>query len=410
MKLNYNVTGAERKSLVGAISTALNAPTKYLGAPTFAYEVGNPSRADSYHIDKVGTLTGEDNLDLEAALRLAGFDADGETREYDEPDTAGGPDEPARWGECESGLGGMGALPSPEELEAEAYAEREKHRLELENQNVPDHSNEGQNAQYEPADEIPEDWENGMTEGEELGLGRQRRESFQGENGMRADDIPEPDTLTVEFPLDGFSPEAIDNLTKMVTAKEALIKEALGAEGLPIPMTADTLQFPWFTLSDPSEAAAGVPANPDLRGGCYVQFVFALCKTAKEKKRVTAKERGLADNPKYAMRCWLLSLGLIGDEFKNARKLLLARLGGNSSFKGGSRPTYTAHLYTYPNGSEADAMDCETFDFTSLAKAKAKCDEFLADCESLMFAGAHVEGDGGEYLYEILTDGTVNEK
>ena len=28
MKLNYNVTGSERKSLVGAISTELNAPTK----------------------------------------------------------------------------------------------------------------------------------------------------------------------------------------------------------------------------------------------------------------------------------------------------------------------------------------------------------------------------------------------
>jgi hypothetical protein len=374
MKITYNVTGSERKSLVDAISTALNAPTKYLGAPTFAYEVGG------YHIDKVGTLTGPDSLDLEASLHQAGFDADGDTREYDEPDT------------YENGLGGMGALPSPEELEAEAYAEREMKRMAVEAQNVPDYSNRGQYV----GDDIPEDWENGMTEEEEMGLGRQRRESFQGENGMRADDVPEPDTLTVEFPLDGFSPEAIDRLTKMVTAKEALIKAALSAEDLPIPMTAETLQFPWFTLSDPSEAAY------------YVQFVFALCKTAKEKKRVTAKERGLADNPKYAMRCWLLSLGLIGDEYKNARKLLLARLGGNSSFKGGRRPTYTAHLYTYPNGEEGEAMDCETFEFTSLTKAKAKCDEFLTDCESLMFAGAHVENDGGDYLYEILTDGTVN--
>lgn len=310
MKLSYNVTGSQRKSLVAAISQELNAPTKYLGAPTFAYEIGG------YQIDKTGTLTGEDNLDLENTLHLAGFDADGDTREYDEPDT------------YESGLGGMGALPSPEELEAEAYA----------------------------------------------------------------------DTLTVEFPSDGFNPETLDNLTKLVTAKEALLKAALGAENLPIQGTEETIKFPWFTLSDPSEASY------------YAQFVWALCKTAKEKNRVTAKERGLADNPKYAMRCWLLSLGLIGDEYKNARKLLLSRLDGNSSFKGGSRPAYTAHLYTYPNGSEEDAMDCETFDFTSLAKAKAKCNEFLADCESLMFAGAHVENDGGDYLYEILTDGTVNEK
>ena len=81
MELKYNVTGAQRKSLVGAISTALDTPTKYLGAPTFAYDVGG------YHIDKTGTLTGPDNLDLEDALHQQGFNADGESRHYDEPDT-----------------------------------------------------------------------------------------------------------------------------------------------------------------------------------------------------------------------------------------------------------------------------------------------------------------------------------
>ncbi len=100
MKLSYDVTGSKRKALVGAISKELNAPMKYLGAPTFAYEVGE------YHIDQTGTLTGSDSLDLEDALHQAGYDADGETREYDEPDT------------YESGLGGMGALESPEELGA----------------------------------------------------------------------------------------------------------------------------------------------------------------------------------------------------------------------------------------------------------------------------------------------------
>jgi hypothetical protein len=81
----------------------------------------------------------------------------------------------------------------------------------------------------------------------------------------------------------------------------------------------------------------------------------------------------------------------------------------NNNHKGGSRPTYTAYCYTYPNGSEEDAMDCDTFEFTSLSKAKAKCDEFAAECESLKYAGAHVEDDHGKYLYEILTDGTVNQ-
>jgi hypothetical protein len=287
MKISYNVTGQERKSLVGAVSTALNSPVSYLGAPTFAYEVGG------YHVGKQGTLTGADDNALVAALAGQGFVGETELIDAAEPDEA---------------------------------------------------------------------------------------------------------ALTLEFPLDGFTPETLDNLSKMVTAKEALIKAALGADDIPIQVGEATVKFPWFTLGGTGDAAY------------YVQFIQALCMAAKEKKRVTAREQGLTANPKYAMRCWLLSLGLIGDEYKNARKLLLSRLDGNSSFKGGSRPTYTAHLYTYPYGSEEDAMDCETSEFTSLAKAKACCDGFASDCESVRFAGCHVEGDDGSYLYEILTDGTVSEK
>ena len=70
MKIQYNVTGTKRKSLVEAISQELNAPAQYLGAPTFAFEVGG------YHIDKNGTVEGADNLDLEDALHRQGLDAE----------------------------------------------------------------------------------------------------------------------------------------------------------------------------------------------------------------------------------------------------------------------------------------------------------------------------------------------
>ena len=38
-----------------------------------------------------------------------------------------------------------------------------------------------------------------------------------------------------------------------------------------------------------------------------------------------------------SMRCFLLSLGFIGDEYKTARKILLLKLDGNSSFKEGKK-------------------------------------------------------------------------
>lgn len=273
MELKYNITGSERKSLVSVISTALNTPTKYLGAPTFAYEVGG------YHIDKVGTLTGPDSLDLEDALHQQGFDADGDTRHYDKPDT------------YESGLGGMGALESPKEL--------------------------GLTPAFEDLQ---------MDGREELGLGRTRREDFQGENGMQASDVPEPDGdigLVIEMPRSSFTDTALDNLKRLVESKGSLIKKALGAEMLELEITDDKVQFPWFEDGADPEAVKA-----------YTHFIAALCEMARVQKRVTAKEKE-TDNDKYAFRCFLLRLGFIGDEYKQERKILLKNLSGSSAFKDG---------------------------------------------------------------------------
>lgn len=36
---------------------------------------------------------------------------------------------------------------------------------------------------------------------------------------------------------------------------------------------------------------------------------------------------------KYAMRCWLLRLGMIGDSYKHVRRVLLTNLEGNAAWK-----------------------------------------------------------------------------
>ncbi len=70
MTLSYNVTGPERKKLVGAISQILDAPAEYQGAPSFAYTVGD------YHIDKTGTVTGPNVRAISAEIaRLTSFAA-----------------------------------------------------------------------------------------------------------------------------------------------------------------------------------------------------------------------------------------------------------------------------------------------------------------------------------------------
>ena len=292
MKLSYHVTGAARKSLAAALSKELNSPTKYLGAPSFQYRIGE------YFIEKDGTLTGPDNLDLEDALHQAGFDADGDNRHYDEPDT------------YESGLGGMGAVETFPDID-------QHHPGQYANPDAP--ITETMQRQI---DEVIAFEDLQMDGREELGLGRTRREDFQGENGMQASDVPEADELVIEMPLTGFTPEKLDNLAKLVNAKAPLLKAALGTEDLPIKQTADTLQFPWFRGEIDAEHAAA-----------YATLIERLCITAKEKKRITAKEKEIQGSPKYAMRCLLLSLGFIGDEYKSARKILLAKMPGSSSRK-----------------------------------------------------------------------------
>lgn len=118
MKINYKVTGPKRKSLVGAISLELNAPTIYLGAPTFAYEVGG------YHIDKNGMLEGEDNPGLVADLQgLHDFKAI--TEEYDTPLPEAEPVPEDVQIPYESALGGR-VSPYHDYEEPPAYAEPEQ--------------------------------------------------------------------------------------------------------------------------------------------------------------------------------------------------------------------------------------------------------------------------------------------
>jgi len=62
--------------------------------------------------------------------------------------------------------------------------------------------------------------------------------------------------------------------------------------------------------------------------------VTALCEFAKNLQRVINKP-DTSDNEKYAFRCFLLRLGMIGADFKPARKVLLRRLTGSSAFRHG---------------------------------------------------------------------------
>lgn len=131
------------------------------------------------------------------------------------------------------------------------------------------------------------------------------------------------DALVISLPKDGFTDAALANLDRIIEAKGTLIKKALGAESLAYEVTDDAISFPWFSLAPDADTVTA-----------YTKFIAALGKMCREKKRITAKEKPV-ENEKYAFRCFLLSLGFIGDEYKADRKILLSRLNGNSAWKSG---------------------------------------------------------------------------
>lgn len=154
-------------------------------------------------------------------------------------------------------------------------------------------------------------------------------------------DTDSSDILTIEVPDNGFTPEAKENIRKIVASKKTVLEKALESDGLPIVEKDGKITFPWFTLH-------GIDGEADA----YGHLVTAICKMAKEQKRVTATEKPI-ENEKFTMRLFLIRLGFIGDEYKTARKILLRNLSGNASWKSGHKPERNTDIAIPLNPAEA---------------------------------------------------------
>ena len=96
--------------------------------------------------------------------------------------------------------------------------------------------------------------------------------------------------------------------------------------------TKGTVEFRLFQFDAPTaDRRNGLHAG-QLKS--YIQLCLALSQMAKSVKTASPKPQQ-NDNPKYAMRTWLLRLGFIGEEFATARDLLTRRLTGDAAFRNG---------------------------------------------------------------------------
>ncbi len=102
MTFNYNVTGTERKRLADYISGFMGTEKKYLGAPTFAYQIGYIT------VSKDGAVSFEDrgyNSDIDALmseLEAEGFHTEDTIAKADSDEAATEPDK-ARGGTKDAG-------------------------------------------------------------------------------------------------------------------------------------------------------------------------------------------------------------------------------------------------------------------------------------------------------------------
>lgn len=182
--------------------------------------------------------------------------------------------------------------------------------------------------------------------------------------------------LHIHVDAKNFAPQAVVNLVTLIGSKEQLLYRALGIPKDRMryckrindelvqtilekkPESMEELKRAWY-LESPYETVEGKYHSTRYHGlnlhamftkgtiefrlfnstleantvKAYVQFVLALSNQALLHDKAVLKKTQ-SYNDKYLLRCFLLRIGLIGDEFKDCRLVLLSKLSGDSAWKG----------------------------------------------------------------------------
>ena len=132
------------------------------------------------------------------------------------------------------------------------------------------------------------------------------------------------DRFSISMRRDFFDEALFAKLDRLIESKSELFKMAFQTDDLSYEITDDRVTFAWFPWT--KESGEGI---------AYSTFIDLLTKHLKEQKRVNASKTQ-TDNPKFAMRVFLIRLGMVGNEYKAARKILLRNLEGSSAFRKGA--------------------------------------------------------------------------
>ena len=129
------------------------------------------------------------------------------------------------------------------------------------------------------------------------------------------------DRFSISMRRDFFDEALFAKLDRLIESKSDLFKMAFKTDDLSYEVTDDRVTFAWFSWTGEAD-----------EGTAYSTFIDLLTKHLKEHKRINASKTQ-TDNSKFAMRVFLIRLGMVGAEFKTTRKILLRNLKGSSAFR-----------------------------------------------------------------------------
>lgn len=290
--LKFELNIADRKTLANRMEELTGIHPYYTRAPLYAYDIGN------YTIDRDGNLLVEpENADAELLTTLLneGLIRGGESIEStgDQPENT----------EPTENL----AEESVAEAEPDDTAEDEPDAEESESEDQPE--------------EVPLDLELAFPTSQHNGVSLRNLVNLIYSRGRLISKATgghfHVETDLVETLRDDSCTYTVANFIEALKGYEAQCGTAM--EGLVI--TEEKVSFTGFpTASDYDHLTA------------FGHLAILMNQQAISQKRIQAKDVN-DENEKYALRTWLLRLGMNGPDFKETRKILMENLSGHAAFR-----------------------------------------------------------------------------
>ena len=290
--LKFELNIADRKTLANRMEELTGIHPYYTRAPLYAYDIGN------YTIDRDGNLLVEpENADAELLTTLLneGLICGGESIEStdDQPENT----EPT------------------ENLADEPVAEAEP------DDTAEDESDAEESESEEQPEEVPLDLELAFPTSQHNGVSLRNLVNLIYSRGRLISKATgghfHVETDLVETLRDDSCTYTVANFIEALKSYEAQCGTAM--EGLVI--TEEKVSFTGFpTASDYDHLTA------------FGHLAILMNQQAISQKRIQAKDVN-DENEKYALRTWLLRLGMNGPDFKETRKILMENLSGHAAFR-----------------------------------------------------------------------------